>query len=71
MGEKTGMISKIAGKYPQESYSAVACAIQSEWIFIQCLTWDIWDKSAGLEKMLRENFFPRVLLENKNLSHPL
>ena len=37
------MISKTAGKYPQESYTAVVRAIQSEWIFIQSITWDMGD----------------------------
>ena len=34
------MIRKTAGKYPQYSYAAVICAIQSEWIFLQRVTWD-------------------------------
>ena len=36
-------ISKTAGKYPQESYAALVRAIQSEWIFISRVTWDIGD----------------------------
>ena len=31
-------INKTAVKYPQESYSTVVCAIQSEWIFLQRVT---------------------------------
>ena len=33
-------ISKTAGKYPQEIYSAVVRVIQSKWIFLQHVTWD-------------------------------
>ena len=32
------LIAQTAGKYPQEIYAAVDCAIQSEWIFLQCVT---------------------------------
>ena len=61
------MIRKTAGKYPQESYSAVVCAIQSEWIFIQCLTWYTGNLFAGVEKMIRETFLPRLFFgKNKN-----
>ena len=34
------MISKNAGKYPQESYATVVRAIQSERIFLQHVIWD-------------------------------
>ena len=56
-----GTISKNSGKYPQESYAAVVHMIQSEWIFIQRVTWDTEDEFAGLEKILWENFLPRPL----------
>ena len=49
-------ISKNAGKYPQESYVAVVRAIQSEWIFLQHVTWDTGDEFTGVEKMILENF---------------
>ena len=63
-------IRKTAGKYPQESYSAVVCAIQSEWIFIQCLTWYTGNLFAGVEKMIRETFLPRLFFgKTKTLSH--
>ena len=35
MGEKHPCGHQNGGKYPQESYAAVVCAIQSEWIFLQ------------------------------------
>ena len=31
-------ITKKVGKYPQESYVMVVCAIQLEWIFLQLVT---------------------------------
>ena len=45
-------ISKTAAKFPQESYAAVVRVIQSEWIFLQHLTWDTGDAFAGMEKMI-------------------
>ena len=36
-------IRKTVGKYPQESYATVVRDIQPEWIFLQCVTWDIGD----------------------------
>ena len=63
------MIRKTAGKYPQESYSTVVCVIQSEWIFIQCLTWYTGNLFAGVEKMIRETFLPRLFfVKTKTLS---
>ena len=38
MWENIGIISKPAGKYPQDSYSAVVRAIQSDWILLQHVT---------------------------------
>ena len=35
-----GTIRKTADKYTQESYATVSRVIQSEWIFIQLITWD-------------------------------
>ena len=52
--------AKKAGKYPQESYSAVAWAMKSEWISLQCVTWDTGGEFAGTEKMLRETFLHSV-----------
>ena len=50
-------ISKTAGKYTQDSYTAVVIEIQSECIFLQCVTWDTGDSFAGVEKMICETFF--------------
>ena len=54
-------ITKMAGKYTQESYATVVCAIQSERIFSKC------DKNmgyvfSGVEKLLPETFFPRIFI---------
>ena len=63
------MISKTMGKYPQESYTVVLRAIQSEWIFLQRVTWNSGDAFRGVEKMIRENFLPRLFLgKTKTLS---
>ena len=43
--------SKTAGKYPQGSCAAVVREIQSEWTFLQRVTWDTGDALAGMEKM--------------------
>ena len=64
-------ISKTAGKYPQGSYSAVLRAIQSEWIFLQFVTWDTGDAFAGVEKMIQETFFPRLFFVNTKTFSPI
>ena len=46
--KNTKNIRKTAGKYTQESYAAVVRAIQSEWIFLQCITWGTGDSIAGV-----------------------
>ena len=44
--------------------------IQSEWIFLQRVTWDTGDVFAGVEKMIQEIFLPRLFFGNtKTLSH--
>ena len=62
-------IGKTVGKYPQESYAAVVRAIQSEWIFLQRVTWDTGNSFAGVEKMICKTLFPRLFFgKTKNLS---
>ena len=56
---------KNAEKYPQESYATVVCAIQSECIFLQRVSWDTGDGFAGLEKMIREPFLLHLFFGNK------
>ena len=54
------MVRETAVKYPQESYATVVRVIQSEWIFLQRVTWDTGDLLVGLGKMIRETFLPRL-----------
>ena len=46
-------------------------AIQSEWIFIQHITWDTGDAFAGVEKMIRETFLPRLFFGNIKTLSPI
>ena len=47
----------------------MVCAIQSEWIFLQRVTWDTGDVFAGVDKMIRETFLPRLFFrKTKTLS---
>ena len=71
MGEKTSTISKTAGKYPQESYAAVVCAIQLELIFLQHINWDTGDAFAGVDKMIRETFLPRLFFGKTKTIFPV
>ena len=71
MGEEHWHDQQNCGKYPQESYFAVARAIQSEWIFLQRVTWDTGDAFAGVEKMLRETFLPHIFFRNKKYLSPI
>ena len=38
--------------------------IQSERIFLQRVTWDTGDVFAGVDKMIRETFLPRLFFGN-------
>ena len=58
-------ISEITWKYPNESYAAVVRAIQSEWIFIQCVTWYTGDLFAGVEKIIHEFFASYFFRKNE------
>ena len=63
------VVRETVGKYPQESYAAVERTIQSEWIFLQHVTWDTGNTFAGEEKMIRENVLPRLFFgKTKSLS---
>ena len=53
-------ITKMAGKYPKESYAAVVCAVQSEWIFFQSTPKDTGHVFAGVEKLLHKTFVPCI-----------
>ena len=67
--ENINTISKTAGKYPQDSYAAVVRTIQSEWIFLQRITWDTGDAFTGVEKMIQETFLPHLFfIKSKTVS---
>ena len=51
-----GTISKTAGKYTHESYAMMERTIQSEWIFMQCVSWDMGNAFAGVEDKLWKTF---------------
>ena len=55
-------LSKTSKKYPQESYSAAARAVQSDWIFLQRVKKDTGQEFARLEIFLGETFLPRLFL---------
>ena len=46
-------------------------AIQSECIFLQHVTWDTGDAFTGVEKMIPETFFPRLLFGNMRTLSPV
>ena len=58
------------GKYPQDSCAAVVRAIQLELIFLQHVPWDAVDAFAGVEKIIRENFLPRLFFGNTKTLSP-
>ena len=60
-------IGETAGKYPQEIYAAVVREIKSQWIFIQHVTWDTGDLFAGMEKMIRKTFLPRLFFRKTKI----
>ena len=64
-------INKTAGKYPQESHVEVVRTIQSEWIFLQGLTWDMGYAFAGVEKMIGETFLPSLLFRKTKTILPI
>ena len=51
-------------KHPQGSYAAVACLVQSEWIFLQYVTEDMGQAFAGLKIFCRKPFCLVFSLEN-------
>ena len=71
MDEKHQHEQKIAGKYPHDSYAPVVHAIQSEWIFLQCVTWDTGDTFAGVEKMIWETFLPHLFFGKTKTLAPI
>ena len=50
--------SKTIGKYPQDSCAVVVRSIQSEWIFLQHVAWDMGGAFAGVERTILGIFLP-------------
>ena len=69
--KKISTIRKNAGKYPQGSYKALVCEIQSEWIFLQRVTWDTQDTFTRVEKMFWDTFLPRLFFINTKTLSPV
>ena len=63
------IISKTAVKFPQGSYAAVVCVIQSERIFLQCVTKNTGDIFAGVENILRGKLFSSPFLRKIKIIH--
>ena len=64
-------LSKMADKYPQESYAALDLAVQSERIFLQCLTKYTGQVFKNTEKFLQETFLPFLLFGKPKTSPPI
>ena len=64
-------IRKTVGEYLQDSYAVVVSAIQSECIFLQCVTWDTGDSFAVVEKIIHETFLPRLFFGKKKILSPV
>ena len=54
----------MAGKYPQESYSVVVQALQSECILFQYMTKDRVHTFAGVKELLQETFLHCLFFVN-------
>ena len=72
MWEKNiGKIRETVRKYPQESYYAVAHAIQPEWIFLKRITWDTGGAFKEVEKISREIILPCLFLRKTKTLSPI
>ena len=60
-------ISETAGQYPQEIYATVVRVIQSEWIFLQRVTWDMGDTFTGVEKIVWGKNLPHLFFGKKKI----
>ena len=69
--KKINRISATAGKYTQEIYASVVRAIQSEWIFLQHVTWDTGDAFTGVKKMIQENVLPHLFFRKTKTLSPI
>ena len=71
VGENINRISETVRKHPQESYAAVVCAIQPEWIFLQYVSWDTGDAFTGVEKIIHETFLPCLFFRKTKTLSPI
>ena len=55
--KKIRTITKMAGKYSQESYDVLVCTIKSEFIFLKCVTKYTRHVFAGVDKIILEKNF--------------
>ena len=61
----------MTGKYPQPSYAQVVHTIQSEWIFLQCVTKNTGYEFAGEERILWGTILPRLLFRKSKSILPI
>ena len=70
-GRDIRALSKMAHNYPQQSYAAVACVVQSKWIFLQRVKKDTGQVFMVLERVLRETFLNRLLFGKSKTFPPM
>ena len=63
-------LRKMADRYPQKSYAAMAHAVQSEWIFMKCVMKDTVQVFKGLEIFMQGNFLPRLFFGKPKILPP-
>ena len=64
-------LRKMADRYPQKSYAAMAHAVQSEWIFMKCVMKDTVQVFKGLEIFMQGNFLPRLFFGKPKILPPI
>ena len=64
-------LRKMADKYPQESYAALDRAVQSERIFLQCLTKYTGQAFKNPENFLQKTFLPFLLFGKPKTFPPI
>ena len=64
-------ITKVSGKFPQESHTVAVHAIHSELIYLQHTTKDTGQVFVEVKKFYRKPFYLIFSLEDQNIFHPL
>ena len=49
----------------------MVCAIQPEWIFLQCVNWDTEVAFLGVDKIIWETFLPHLFFGNTKTLTPI